>query len=192
MRPRLIGRGILLALGATAAAYALYHRTDAYRHGNRLFYREGRPNRLGRAAGELWVAAADRGLTPSYLVSLETVGHRTGRRSAVPLVLADHGGQQYAVSMLGERSPWVRNVRAAGGRAVLRHGSRREVNLVEVPPADRPPILKAYLSRAVGGRPHIPVDPGAPLEAFERIAPDFPVFRIEAVSPHQPEEEGGQ
>jgi len=49
-----------------------------------------------------------------------------------------------------------------------------------VPPVDRPPILKAYLSRAVGGRPHIPVDPGAPLEAFERVAPDFPVFRIEA------------
>jgi hypothetical protein len=39
MRPRLIGRGIALVLGATGAAYALYHRTDAYRHGNRLFYR---------------------------------------------------------------------------------------------------------------------------------------------------------
>ncbi len=46
-----------------------------------------------------------------------------------------------------------------------------------------PPILKAYLSRAVGGRPHIPVDPEAPLEAFERIAPDFPVFRIDPVGP---------
>jgi hypothetical protein len=52
---------------------------------------------------------------------------------------------------------------------------------VEVPPADRPPILKAYLARAVGGRPHIPVDPGAPLEAFERVAADFPVFRIDSV-----------
>ena len=180
MRPRMIGRGGVLVLAA-GAAYALYHRTDAYRRGNPLFYRDGRPNRAGRAFGKLWAAAADRGLTPAWVVSLETVGHRTGRRSAIPLVLADHDGQRYAVSMLGERSPWVHNVRAAGGRAVVRHGGRREVNLVEVPPADRPPILKAYLARAVGGRPHIPVDPGAPLEAFARVAPDFPVFRIDAL-----------
>ncbi len=81
-------------------------------------------------------------------------------------MLADLAGEQYAGSMLGERSPWVHNVRATGGRAVVRHGGRREVRLVEVPPADRGPILKAYLGRAVGGRPHIPVDPRAPLEEF--------------------------
>jgi deazaflavin-dependent oxidoreductase (nitroreductase family) len=177
----MIGRGIVVVLGVTGAAYALYHRTEAYRRGNRLFYREGRPNRAGRAFGNLWAVAADQGLTPSWIVSLETVGRRTGRRTSVPLVLADHDGQRYAVSMLGERSPWVHNVRAAGGRAVVRHGGHREVMLVEVPPADRPPILKAYLARAVGGRPHIPVDPGAPLEAFEAVAPDFPVFRIDAL-----------
>lgn len=186
MRPRLIGRGIVLALAATGAAYALYHRTDAYRNGNRLFYRDGRPNRAGRIAGNLWVAVADRGLTPSYVVSLETVGHRSGRVTAVPLVLADHAGEPYAVSMLGERSPWVHNVRAADGRAVVRHGGRRDVRLVEVPIADRPPIIKAYLARAVGGRPHIPVAPDAPLEAFERIAPDYPVFRLEPASPTSP------
>lgn len=178
-RPRPGIRGILFVLGVFGAAYALYHRTDAYRRGNRLFYRAGRPNSAGRAFGNLWVAAADRGFTPSYLVSLETIGHRTGRRSSVPLVLADHAGDRYAVSMLGERSPWVHNVRAAGGAVALTHGHRREVHLVEVPPAERAPILKAYLARAVGARPHIPVDPGAPLEAFERIAPDFPVFRVD-------------
>ena len=182
MRPRLIRRGIVLALWATGAAYVLYHRTEAYRNGNRLFYRAGRPNRFGRAAGDLWAAAAARGMAPSYLVALETVGHRSGRVTAVPLVLADHAGQQYAVSMLGERSPWVHNIRAAGGRAVIRHGGRREVRLVEVPPADRAPILRAYLARAVGGRPHIPVDPRAPLEEFERVARDFPVFRLEPAS----------
>ena len=181
MRPRMIGRGVVLGLGVIGAAYALYHRTAAYRRGNSLFYRDRRPNRAGRAFGNLWAAAADRGLTPSWVVALETVGHRTGRRTAIPLVLADHDGQQYVVSMLGERSPWVHNVRASGGRAVIRHGGRREVTLVEVPAADRPPILKAYLARAVGGRPHIPVDPGAPVEAFERVAPDFPVFRIDVL-----------
>jgi hypothetical protein len=177
-------RSIVLVLGAIGAAYALYHRTDAYRNGNRLFYRAGRPTRAGRAAGNLWVAVADRGLAPSYVVSLETVGSRTGRRTAVPLVLADYAGERYAVSMLGERSPWVHNVRADGGRAVLRQGGRGAVRLVEVPPADRPPILNAYLARAIGARPHVPVDPGAPIEAFERVAPDYPVFRVEPVPVH--------
>jgi len=180
MRRPMITRGIVLALGATVVAYALYHRTDAYRNGNRLFYRAGRPNRAGRLFGNLWVAAADRGLTPGYLVSLETVGHRSGRRTAVPLVIADHDGGRYVVSMLGQRSPWVRNVRAAGGQAVIRHGGRQAVHLVDVPATDRPPILKAYLARAVGGRPHIPVDPGAPLQAFEPIAADYPVFRVDS------------
>lgn len=178
-RPAAVARGLAIGLGATGIAYALYHRTDAYRHGNRLFYREGRPNRAGRLFGDLWVAVGDRGLTPSYMVTLETVGHRTGRPSAVPVVLADHGGERYVVSMLGEGSPWVHNVRAADGRAILRHGDRRAVRLVEVPPAERPPILKAYLARAVGARPHLPVDPGAPLEDYARIAGDYPVFRIE-------------
>jgi hypothetical protein len=80
--------------------------------------------------------------------------------------------------MLGERSPWVRNVRAAGGRVVIRHGRRRAVRLVEVPPDERGPVIKAYLARAIGARPHIPVDPAAPIEAFEPIARAYPVFRI--------------
>jgi hypothetical protein len=32
----------VLVLGAVLGADALYHRTDAYRNGNRLFYREAR------------------------------------------------------------------------------------------------------------------------------------------------------
>ena len=113
------------------------------------------------------------------MVSLETVGAKTGRRSSLPLVLADVGGARYAVSMFGERSPWVRNVRAADGRAVIRHGAPRDVRLVEVPAAERAPIIKAYLARAAGGRPHIPADKDAPLAAFEAIAADFPVFRVD-------------
>jgi hypothetical protein len=94
-------------------------------------------------------------------------------------VIAEHEGERYLVSMLGERSPWVRNARAAGGRAVIRHGRRHKVRLVEVPPGGRAPVIKAYLGRAPGGRPHIPVDPSALVEAFEPIAADYPVFRIE-------------
>jgi hypothetical protein len=168
-----------LAAAAIAVAFAAYHRTDAYRDGNRLFYRAGRPNRAGRAFGTFWSVIAGLGLTPSYLVSLETTGHRSGLRRPIPVVLGDYGGERYVVSMLGDRAPWVRNVRAAGGRAVLRHGRRREVYLAELPPEARAPVIKAYLGRALGARPHIRVDPDAPIEAFERIAARYPVFRVE-------------
>ena len=80
--------------------------------------------------------------------------------------------------MLGQDTNWVHNVRAAGGRAVLRHGRREVVRLDEVEPGARPPILRRYLAISPGGRTHIPVDPQAPLEEFERIAERYPVFRI--------------
>ena len=168
-------------LGVCLVAYGLYHRTRWYREGNRLFYADRRPNRLGRAFGDFWVRVSNAGLGPDFFVTLETVGHKTGRRSSIPLVVADHGGAKYLVSMLGERSPWVHNVRAADGRAVLRHGEPREVRLVEEPAAERAPIIKAYLARAAGGRPHIPVSPDASLAEFEVIAADYPVFRIEPI-----------
>jgi hypothetical protein len=87
-------------------------------------------------------------------------------------------GQRYLVSMLGDNVAWVRNVRAADGKAVLQHGRREEVRLEEVPAGQRAPVLKAYLQRAPGARPHVAVDKYAPLFEFERIAGTFPVFRV--------------
>jgi deazaflavin-dependent oxidoreductase (nitroreductase family) len=175
-------RGVTVAIvlvAAFIAVEALYERTDAFRQGNRFYYRDGRATLPGRLFARFWSTLARVGLVPPMIVSLETIGSRSGRRRAVPMVVARHDGAEYLVSMLGERSPWVHNVRADGGRAWLRRGSIREVRLVEVPAADRAPVIKAYLGVAAGARPHIPVDAGAPLEAFERVARDYPVFRIE-------------
>ena len=84
------------------------------------------------------------------------------------------------VSMLGEDVNWVRNLRAADGHAVLQHGRTEAVRLEEVDVPDRAPILRRYVQVAPGARPHIPAGPQAPLAYFERISPDFPVFRIRA------------
>ena len=97
-------------------------------------------------------------------------------------MLAEYGGERYIVSMLGERSPWVRNIRASGGRAVIKHGRRSEVHLAELPPDGRAAVIKAYLARAIDARPHFPVPWDAPVEAFEQIDSAYPVFRIEAAS----------
>jgi hypothetical protein len=87
-------------------------------------------------------------------------------------------GQRYLVSMLGDNVQWVHNVRAAGGRAVLPSGGREEIQLEEVPTDQRAPILRAYLQRAPGARPHVPVNKDAALAEFEKIAAAFPLFRL--------------
>jgi hypothetical protein len=69
-----------------------------------------------------------------------------GSHHSFPLVVADYEGDRYVVAMLGQNANWVRNVRAAGGRAVLRHGRRERVRLEEVDPAVRAPILHRYLA----------------------------------------------
>ncbi|WP_247677750.1 hypothetical protein [Micromonospora sp. C41] len=67
-----------------------------------------------------------------------------------------------------------------GGRVVLRRRRREPVRLVEVPVAQRPPILRRHLALSPGARPHAPVDRRAPLADFARVAPGLPVFRIVA------------
>jgi hypothetical protein len=109
---------------------------------------------------------------------VEVTGRRTGRTISFPAVIADYGHDRYLVSMLGEDVNWVRNVRACGGHAVLRHRGPEAVILREVDAGLRAPILRCYLQRARGARAHIPVDPRAPVEAFEPIAARYPVFRI--------------
>jgi hypothetical protein len=141
-------------------------------------YRGGHPNRVARLADRFTAALSARGVGPDYLVTLEVPGRRSGRTVSLPIVVADVRGERYLVSMLGEGVNWVRNVRAAGGDATLRHGCREEVRLEEVAPDRRAPVLKAYLGRAPNARVHIPVDKDAPLTDFERVAGRFPVFRI--------------
>ena len=79
--------------------------------------------------------------------------------------------------MLGECN-WVANVRAAGGEAVLRRRRRRRVRLVEVPVERRAPILRRYVAKVPGGRPHIPVPKGAPASEFAAVADRYPVFEV--------------
>jgi hypothetical protein len=90
-------------------------------------------------------------------------------------------GNRYLVSMLGPGSDWVKNVEAAHGDSVLRHGHRRTVRLVLVPPEQRAPILREYVRIAPSGRRHFPLSVDAPLSEFEAIAERYPAYRIDSV-----------
>ena len=143
-------------------------------------YRGGRPNRLAGLLNRGWAVIHALGIAPNYLVTLEVTGRRSGRTISLPLVMTVIDGERYLVSMLGTEAGWVRNVHASEGKAVLRHGRREKVRLEEVAVGQRAPILKAYLQRAPGARGHVAIDKGAPLAEFERVAAQYPVFRVVA------------
>lgn len=146
----------------------------------RRLYRHRHANRIARFLNAAQARLAAAGIGPRRLVTVEVTGRRSGKTISFPAVVADYGDGRYLVSMLGEDTNWVRNVRAAGGHAVLRHGGREPVVLQEVDINQRAPILRRYLQRAPGARAHIPVDRRAPIEAFGAIAAQYPVFRITA------------
>lgn len=156
------------------------HRVEQWmiRH-ERWMYASGHPNRLAAALNRGWAAIAAAGLGRDRLVTLEVAGRRTGRQISFPLIVADLDGERYLVAMLGERAQWVANVRAAGGQAVLVHGRRERVHLAAVEPGDRAPILRRHLQVAPAARSFVPVDRHASIAEFERVAAQFPAFRIE-------------
>jgi F420H(2)-dependent quinone reductase len=109
---------------------------------HKWFYRGGRPNRVARILNRGTAAVHALGVAPNYLVTLEVPGRHSGRIIRFPLVMVVVAGERYLVSMLGEEVNWVRNVKAAGGNATLRHDRREEVHLEEVAADRRAPVLK--------------------------------------------------
>lgn len=141
-------------------------------------YRTGRPNWLARPQNRLSSLLFGAGIIPRRAASLEVKGRRSGRAISFPVVIADWEGDEYLVSMLGERANWVKNVRAAGGSAVLRRGRREQVVLEELDVRDRAPIICRYAVIAPGGRPHLGLQRSASIDQCEALAPSTPVFRI--------------
>lgn len=142
-------------------------------------YRGRHPNILAKIINRGWAILHSLGIFPESFVTLEVVGRKSGKVVSFPLAMTVMNGERYLVSMLGEETNWVQNVRAANGKAKLVHGIREQVLLEEVDIKRRAPILKAYLQLAPGARPHIPVSKDAPISEFEKIVTKYPVFRVE-------------
>ena len=147
----------------------------------RWLYRGGHPHLLVKILNRGWAILHSLGLYPDRWVTLEVPGRKSGKMVSFPLAMTTMNGERYLVSMLGQDANWVRNVRAAGGKARLVHGITEQVRLEELDASQRAPILQAYLQIAPGARPHIPVDKDAPIAEFEKIAAEFPVFRLETI-----------
>jgi hypothetical protein len=94
--------------------------------------------------------------------------------------LLDYEGARYLVAPRGE-TQWVRNLRVSG-TGELRLGPRREIfRAREIPDVEKPPILRAYLRRWAFEVNQFfqGVGADAPDADVVRIAPGYPIFRIE-------------
>ncbi len=141
--------------------------------------------RLNRRIGP---AVTSMGLSPRDVITLEVPGRRSGVIRRTIMVRAACDGGHYVVALAGE-SEWVRNVRAAGGRVVIGRRKRHAARLVELPPQQRAPVIRAYLHRwgrrpgskamASEARRYFGVSADASLEEIRGVAEHYPVFRIE-------------
>ncbi len=107
----------------------------------------------------------------SLISKLSVPGRRSGRWHTVPVAVLENGGERYLVSYRGE-SDWVRNLRASHRGRLSKQKRVEEIAVVEVPAADRAPLLEAYSAR-FGKMPTV----AAVLRALPDPA-DHPMFRI--------------
>jgi F420H(2)-dependent quinone reductase len=156
-------------------------RRDAVSTFQRWQFRNGRPNWSARMLSRLLGIAFASGIGPNQAATIEVRGRKTGRTISFPVVVVAYQGDRYLVAMLGDKTNWVRNVRA-DNRAVLLQGRRENVSLVEDFSGNRAAILRRYLELGPGARPFFPIDRRAPLTDFERIVEEYPVFRITPAS----------
>src|SRR6185312_8258256 len=100
-------------------------------------YRGGRPGWSARISNRLGAIAFAVGIGLSRAATLKVRGHKTGRTISFPVVVAYYQGDRYLVAMLGQKTNWVRNLRA-DNHAVLLHRSREKVSLVRISPVTGP------------------------------------------------------
>src|SRR5512136_841839 len=117
-------------------------------------------------------------------VTLEVVGRTSGKPRRVSLSRTDYGGQQFFVSLAG-KSAWVRNVRAAGGKAAILSRGRHPVRLEEVAREERAPVMLVYVQKrafthsgAQASRHFFGLGPHPTLAEMDALADSYVVMRI--------------
>jgi deazaflavin-dependent oxidoreductase (nitroreductase family) len=120
---------------------------------------------------------AGMGIAPSFIYLLEVRGRKSGKIYSTAVNLMELDGKQFLVAPRG-RTQWVRNAEAAG-EVTLKRGSRRRFRLRALDDAEKPHVLKAYLTNYKSAvQKFFPIPPDVPLEEFGKIAAGYPAFEL--------------
>lgn len=126
-----------------------------------------------------FVAALSRlGLPVAGSRVLEVQGRKSGEWRQTPVNPLSYDGRRYLVAPRGH-TQWVRNIRVSGRGRLAGRGSE-DFTVTEVADDEKPPILRAYLSKWKWetGVFFEGVGPDSSDADLRRIAPNHPVFRI--------------
>lgn len=82
------------------------------------------------------------GIAPTLTVR----GRKTGKPYTVPVLPLDYDGKHYLVAPRGN-TQWARNLRAVGEAELKVRGRRRRVRAMEIAPAQRKPVVDAYVEQ---------------------------------------------
>ena len=117
---------------------------------------------------------------------LRVKGRSSGAWRSAPVNLLTYEGKQYLVAPRGQ-TQWVRNIRVSGTGELVLGSKAQPFRAVELRDDEKIPILQAYLKRwkAEVGVFFRGVSADSPEAELRRIAPDHPVFRVEAATPVQ-------
>ena len=138
-----------------------------------------RPGAVERVLGRWLLFLIRVGLVRGHFYVLEVRGRKSGKTLSLPVDPLDLDGQRYLVCARGN-SNWVRNARTAGEITLVRARRRQRYAARELTPDLRPPILRAYLDHfASEVQRFFPVPKGSRVEAFNDLAPRYPVFALQ-------------
>jgi deazaflavin-dependent oxidoreductase (nitroreductase family) len=142
------------------------------------------PGRATAVFNTVVAALTRRGISVWGSRVLYVRGRTSGEWRTTPVNLLTVDGRQYLVAPRGE-TQWVRNLRAAG-QGELHVGRRAEAfTATEVPDAEKPAVLRAYLRRwkfEVGAF-FEGAGPDSSDDELRRVGPRHPVFRLSLGAP---------
>ncbi len=137
-----------------------------------------RPSLVARAANRIYGWLASVGLGPYYSYLLQVAGRKTGKTRSTPVNVLSHNGKLFLVATRG-RTQWSRNALADGKVSLKRGRVQMEFRVRLVLNAEKPEILKAYLTRFNWMvRRFFSVRADAPLAAFAPTANRYSVFEL--------------
>ena len=132
-----------------------------------------------RIFGGLMTVASRLGISLYGSRLLRVRGRKTGEWREAPVNPLPFEGHTYLVAPRGH-TQWVRNLRAAGGGELQRGRRRQRFTAQEIPDADKPVILRAYLRKwsFEVGRFFEGVGADASDDQLQQILPKHPIFAI--------------
>src|SRR5919202_3598728 len=96
-----------------------------------------------KPANRVIVALQRLGLVIGTMRLLSVPGRKSGKLRTIPVSPLAVNGHRYVVAGL-EGADWVKNARIAGWGILARGLKQERVNLVELPPRERAPVLREF------------------------------------------------